>query len=47
MIEVEKFYNDKIAILNEILKRERKEREILHNTQVLFLEKSNKQKRRF
>jgi hypothetical protein len=45
MMEVEKYYTDKIAILNEILRREKKERENAHKAQVLFLEQISRQKK--
>ena len=45
MLEVEKFYTDKINFLNNILKKEKKERENAHKAQVLFLEKISKQRK--
>ena len=45
MMEIEKYYTDKIAILKEILKREKKEKEIERFTQKQFLENISKLKK--
>ncbi len=45
MMEIEKYYTDKIAILKEILRREKKEKEIERFTQKQFLENISKLKK--
>jgi hypothetical protein len=45
MMEIEKYYTDKIAILNEILKREKKDREIEHNAQIQLLSQIGRERK--
>lgn len=45
MIEIEKYYLDKIAILKEILRREKQDREIEHRAKIQFLSKLEREKK--
>ena len=45
MMEIEKYYTDKIAILKEILKREKEEREIEHRAQIQFLSQIERERK--
>ncbi len=45
MMEIEKYYTDKIAILNEILKREKKDREIEHRAQIQLLSQIGRERK--
>ena len=45
MMEIEKFYKDKIAILNELLRREKRDREIEHRAKIQFLSQHEREKK--
>ena len=45
MMEIEKFYKDKIAILNELLRREKRDREIEHRAKIQFLSQLEREKK--
>lgn len=45
MMEIEKFYKDKIAILKELLRREKKEREIEYRARIQFLSQLQRDKK--
>ena len=45
MMEIEKYYKDKIAILQELLRREKREREIEHRAKIQFLSQLERERK--
>ena len=45
MVEIEKYYKDKIAILQELLRREKREREIEHRAKIQFLSQLERERK--
>ena len=45
MMEIEKYYKDKIAILQELLRREKREREIEHRAKIQVLSQLERERK--
>ena len=45
MMEIEKYYKDKVAILQELLRREKREREIEHRAKIQFLSQLERERK--